>query len=182
MGTSFSARDLALMSLLGCLSSLTTLTTNFIPAPLPGLYGVVAIPVGTILVFMARDMVGKPGAATFTQLVSGVLSTFMPGGPPLKWIIVPIWVSGGVVIDLLLHATRARLGESRWVSTTVGLIYEIPGDLILCWAFRAFLGWYLPLLFFMYGFVAIHALLGGLAGLFFPDILNRIEPVMRGAR
>jgi len=76
MGTSFSARDLALMSLLGCLSSLTTLTTNFIPAPLPGLYGVVAIPVGTILVFMARDMVGKPGAATFTKLVSGVLSTF----------------------------------------------------------------------------------------------------------
>jgi len=50
----FNSRDLTLMTLLGCLSALTTLTTNMIPAPLPGLYGAISIPLGTILVFTAR--------------------------------------------------------------------------------------------------------------------------------
>jgi hypothetical protein len=42
-----------------------------------------------------------------------------------------------------------------------------------------FLGWAWPLLFFLYGFVAIHAILGGLAGVFVPDILDRIKPLIK---
>jgi len=86
----FSAKDIALMAVFGCASSLITLTTSFIPAPLPGLYAVIAIPVSTILTLTVVEMVRKFGAATFTQLVSGILSTFLPGGPPVAWIIIPV--------------------------------------------------------------------------------------------
>jgi hypothetical protein len=171
----FTVKDLALMSIFGCLSSLATLTTYFIPAPLPGLYAIVAIPANTIFVLTVRDIVGKTGAATFTQLVSGVLSTILPGGPPLIWLILPTWVLGGLVIDIFLHVTRQKIGNSRMASGIVGLIYNIPGDFLLYWAFNIFLTWAWPLIFFLYGFIAIHALLGGLAGAFVPDILDRIK-------
>jgi hypothetical protein len=173
------SRNLALMALFGSMSSLVTLTTAFIPAPLPGLYAVIAVPAGTIFVLIAREVVGKTGAATFTQFVSGVVSTFLPGGPPVRWIIVPTWVIGGIVIDIFFYVTGKEIRWSRLASGFVGLIYNIPGDFLLYWAFNMFLGWAWPLLFFLYGFVAIHALLGGLAGLFMPDILNRIKPVIR---
>ena len=175
----FTSKNLALMSLFECMSSLATLTTAFIPAPLPGLYAVIAVPAGTIFVLTAREIVGKTGAATFTQFVSGVISTLLPGGPPVKWTIVPTWVIGGIVIDLFFHVTRREIRNSRLASGTVGLIYNIPGDFLLYWAFNVFLGWAWPLLFFLYGFVAIHAFLGGLAGVFVPDILDRIKPVIR---
>jgi len=73
----FTTKNLVLMTIFGTLSSLATLTTAFIPAPLPGLYAIVAIPVSTILVLTARDIVGRTGAATFTQLVSGMVSTLL---------------------------------------------------------------------------------------------------------
>ena len=175
----FTSKNLALMSLFGCMSSLVTLTTAFIPAPLPGLYAVIAIPAGTIFVLTAREIVGKMGAATCTQFVSGVISTFLPGGPPLVWIIVPTWVIGGIVIDLFFYVTRRKIHDSRLVSGIVGLIYNIPGDFLLYWAFNMFLGWAWPLLFFLYGFVAVHIILGGLAGVFVPYILDRIKPLIK---
>lgn len=174
----FTSKNLALMTLFGSMSSLATLTTAFIPAPLPGLYAVVAIPAGTIFVLMVRDIVGKTGAATFTQFISGVVSTLLPGGPPVRWIIVPTWVMGGIVIDLFFHVTRQEIHDSRLASGIVGLVYSIPGDFLLYWAFNMFLGWAWPLPFFLYGFVAIHAFLGGLACVFVPDILDRIKPVI----
>jgi len=172
----FSSRDVALMSVFGCLSSLTTLTTAFIPAPLPGLYGLIAIPVGTILLLVVREVVGKTGAATFTQFVSGLVSTILPGGPPVRWMIIPTWVVGGVVVDVIFHIAKRRRNK-RLVYTVTGLIYNIPGDLLLYWSFSFFLGWTWPLMFFLYGFAAIHAALGGLAGLFTPEILKRVKPV-----
>ena len=174
----FASKNLALMSLFGSLSSLVTLTTAFIPAPLPGLYAVIAIPVGTVLVLTAREIVGKTGAATFTQFLSGVISTLLPGGPPVKWIIIPTWLMGGIVIDFFLHVTRRDPYSSRWVSGIAGLIYNIPGDFLLYLAFNMFLAWAWPLPYFLYGFVAIHAILGGLAGLFTPNILDRIKPLV----
>jgi hypothetical protein len=175
----FTSRNLALMSLFGALSSLVGLTTAFIPAPLPGLYGVIAIPVGTILLLTARDIVGKTGAATFTQFVSGVISTILPSGPPLIWIILPTWLIGGIVIDLYIYITHKKISNSQVTSGIAGLIYNIPGDLVLFWAFNAFLGWAWPFQFFLYGFLGIHALLGGLAGLFVPKLLARIKSVIR---
>jgi len=175
----FTSKNLALMSLFGCMSSVVTLTTAFIPAPLPGLYALIAIPAGTIFVLTAREIVGKTGAATFTQFVSGVISTFLPGGPPVVWIIVPTWVIGGIAIDLFFHVTRRKIHDSRLVSGIAGLVYNIPGDFLLYWAFNMFLGWAWPLLFFLYGFVAVHVILGGLAGVFVPDILNRIKPLIK---
>ncbi len=175
----FTSKNLALMALFGAMSSLATLTTAFIPAPLPGLYGVIAVPAGTIFVLTAREIVGKTGAATFTQFISGVISTLLPGGPPVKWIIIPTWVMGGIVIDLFFHVTHREIHDSRLASGIAGLIYNIPGDFLLYWAFNTFLDWTWPLLFFLYGFVAIHVLLGGLAGVFVPDILDRIKPVIR---
>ena len=173
----FTTRDIALMSLFGSMSSLATLTTAFIPAPLPGLYGVIAIPIGTILLLTAREVVGKTGAATFTQLVSGVVSTLLPGGPPVKCIIIPTWVVGGIVVDLFFRAARPS-PDSRVLYMIVGLIYNLPGDFLLYWSFSLFLGWTWPLFFFLYAFVAIHALLGGLGALFVPDVLERIKPVI----
>jgi ABC-type thiamin/hydroxymethylpyrimidine transport system permease subunit len=122
----FTSKNLALMSLFGCMSSLATLTTAFIPAPLPGLYAVIAVPASTIFVLAAREIVGKTGAATFTQFVSGVVSTFLPGGPPVVWIIVPTWVIGGIVIDLFFHVTRKKSRDSHVASGIAGLIYNIP--------------------------------------------------------
>ncbi len=175
----FASKNLALMALFGSMSSLATLTTAFIPAPLPGLYAAIAVPAGTIFVLTAREIVGKTGAATFTQFVSGVISTFLPGGPPVRWIIIPSWLIGGIIIDLFFHVTRKEIHDSRLPSGIVGLIYNIPGDFLLYWAFNVFLDWAWPLLFFLYGFVVIHAFLGGLAGVFVPDILRRIKPVIR---
>jgi len=170
----FTSKNLALMSLFGAMSSLVTLTTAFIPAPLPGLYGVIAVPAGTIFVLTVREIVGKTGAATFTQFVSGIVSTFLPGGPPVRWMIVPTWVIGGITIDLFFQIMGSR--NSRVTYGTAGLIYNIPGDFLLYWAFSTFLGWSWPTLFFLYGFVAVHSVLGGLAGMFVPDVLSRVKP------
>jgi hypothetical protein len=174
--TFFNSKDITVMSLFGAMSSLVGLTTTFIPAPLPGLYGLIAVPAGTIFLMASRVIVGKNGAATFTQLVSGVVSTFLPGGPPLVWVIIPTWVMGGVVMDLsfiMIH----RFNGSRLAYGVAGAVYNIPGDLLLYWAFNTFLFWGWPMFFFIYGFVLIHSVLGGLAGVFVPDILDRIKPV-----
>ncbi|MFQ6117982.1 MAG: hypothetical protein ACE5LQ_06915 [Candidatus Bipolaricaulia bacterium] len=172
----FTSKNIALMSLFGTMSSLATLTTAFIPAPLPGLYAAIAIPVGTIFLLTAREIVGEMGAATFTQLVSGVVSTLLPGGPPVVWIVVPTWVIGGAMIDLFFHLA-GRIHGSRVAYGIAGAIYNIPGDLLLYWAFQTFLGWAWPLPFFLYGFVAIHAALGGLAAMVIPEILDRVRPI-----
>ena len=174
----FSVKDLALMTVFGCASSLATLTTAFIPAPLPGLYGIIAIPVGTILTLTVVELVRKFGAATFTQLVSGVLSTFLPGGPPVAWIIIPGWCISGALIDVILYLAKKKPSESRLFTMIVGLVYNVPGDLLLYWSFVAFLGWAYSLFFFLYGFVIIHMVLGGLAGMFTPDVIRRIKPVL----
>jgi ABC-type thiamin/hydroxymethylpyrimidine transport system permease subunit len=173
----FTSKNVIIMTMFGVLSSLVTLTTAFIPAPLPGLYAVIAVPIGTIFLFMAREIVGKTGAATITQFVSGILSTFLPGGPPVVFIVIPTWVIGGIVVDLLFYFTR-YIHKSKATYGIAGIIYNIPGDFILYWAFITFLGFAWPLYFFLYGFIAIHAILGGIAGIFFPDIMKRIEPII----
>jgi len=174
----FSVKDITLMTIFGCASSLTTLTTSFIPAPLPGLYAIIAIPVSTILTLTVVEIVRKFGAATFTQLVSGVLSTFLPGGPPVAWIIIPGWCISGLLIDSILYLTRKKPSESRLLTTIIGVVYNIPGDFLLYWSFVAFLGWAYSLFFFLYGFMIIHMILGGLAGIFTPDVIKRIKPVL----
>jgi len=174
----FSVKDIALMTIFGCVSSLTTLTTAFVPAPLPGLYSIIAIPVSTILILTVVEIVGKFGAATFTQLVSGVLSTFLPGGPPVAWIIIPGWCISGLLLDSILYVTKKKPSESRSLTTIVGLVYNVPGDFLLYWSFVEFLGWTYSLTFFLYGFMIIHMILGGLAGIFTPDVIRRIKPVL----
>jgi len=174
----FSVKDIALMAVFGCASSLTTLTTAFIPAPLPGLYGIIAIPVSTILTLTVIEIVGKFGAATFTQLVSGILSTLLPGGPPVAWIIIPGWCISGLLIDSILYPTKKKPSESRLLTIIVGLVQNVPGDFLLYWSFVAFLGWDYSLFFFLYGFMIIHMVLGGLAGVFTPDVIRRIKPIL----
>ena len=174
----FSVKNIAVMTVFGCLSSLTTLTTAFIPAPLPGLYAVIAIPVSTILTLIAVEMVRKFGAAAFTQLVSGVLSMILPGGPPIPWVIIPAWCLGGLTIDLIICLAKRKPSESRLLTTTVGLVYNVPGDLLIYWSFVVFLGWAYSLIFFLYGFLVIHMILGGIAGAFTPNIIERIKPVL----
>jgi hypothetical protein len=174
----FSVKDIALMTVFGCASSLITLTTAFIPAPLPGLYGIIAIPVGTILTLTVVEIVRKFGAATFTQLVSGALSTFLPGGPPVAWIIIPGWCISGLLIDSILYLTKKKPSESRLLTVIVGLVYNVPGDFLLYWSFVMFLGWEYSLFFFLYGFLIIHMILGGLAGMFTPNVIKRIKPVL----
>jgi len=174
----FSVKDITLMAVFGCASSLTTLTTAFIPAPLPGLYAIIAIPVSTVLILTVVEIVRKFGAATFTQLVSGVLSTLLPGGPPVVWIIIPGWFISGLLIDSILYLAEKKPSESRLLTTIVGLVYNIPGDFLLYWSFVAFLGWEYSLFFFLYGFMIIHMILGGLAGMFTPDVIRKIRPVL----
>ena len=174
----FSVKNIALMAVFGCASSLATLTTAFIPAPLPGLYAIIAVPVGTILTLMVVEIVRKFGAATFTQLVSGVLSTFLPGGPPVAWIIIPGWCISGLLIDSIFYLTKKKPSESRLLTIIVGLVYNVPGDFLLYWSFVVFLGWEYSLFFFLYGFMIIHMILGGLAGMFTPDVIRRIKPVL----
>jgi hypothetical protein len=174
----FSVKDIALMAVFGCASSLVTLTTTFIPAPLPGLYAIIAVPVGTILTLTVVEVVRKFGAATFTQLVSGVLSTFLPGGPPVAWIILPGWCISGLLIDSIFYLAKKKPSESRLLTIIVGLVYNVPGDFLLYWSFVVFLGWEYSLFFFLYGFLIIHMILGGLAGVFTPDVIRRIKPVL----
>ncbi|RLG98049.1 hypothetical protein DRO19_04910 [Candidatus Bathyarchaeota archaeon] len=173
----FSVKDIALMTILGCVSSLTTLTTAFIPAPLPGLYAVIAIPVSTILTLIVVEVVGKFGAATFTQLVSGVISTFLPGGPPVVWMTIPAWCLGGVIIDIAFYLSGKKPSQSRLTATIAGLLYNIPGDIFLYWSFVAFLNWAFSPIFFLYGFMIIHMILGGIAGAFTPNIIIKIKPL-----
>jgi hypothetical protein len=174
----FSVKDIALMAVFGCASSLTTLTTAFIPAPLPGLYAIIAIPVGTILILTVVEIVGKFGTATFTQLVSGAVSMLLPGGPPVVWIIIPGWCISGLLIDSMLYLAKKKPSESRLLTTIVGLVYNVPGDSLLYWSFVAFLGWEYSLFFFLYGFMIIHMILGGLAGIFTPDVIRKIKAVL----
>ncbi|MCS7366058.1 MAG: hypothetical protein NDF54_11530 [archaeon GB-1867-035] len=173
--TILSSKEIALTSIFACISSLSTLTTNFIPAPLPGLYAVISIPIGTILILTIRTIINRKGIATFTQLISGLISTILPGGPPVKFMIIPTWLVGGIIIDILFQTIKHPRNPRLFYGIT-GAIYIIPGDFILYWSFSIFLNWTWPLIFFLYGFVAIHAILGGLAGIIVPDILKRIKP------
>jgi hypothetical protein len=166
------------MAVFGCLSSLATVTTSFIPAPLPGLYAIIAIPVGTILILMVVEIVGKFGAATFTQLVSGAVSMILPGGPPVVWIIIPGWCISGLLVDSIVYLLKKKPSQSRLLTTTVGLVYNIPGDFLLYWSFVAFLGWEYSLFFFLYGFLMIHLVLGGVAGVFAPSVIRKIKPAL----
>lgn len=170
----FSVRDITLITFLGRISSLTTLTTVFVPAPLPGLYGVISIPISIILTLLVVEFVGKFGAATFTQLVSGVISTFLPGGPPVVWVIVPAWCLGGIIIDIVFYISKKKPSQSTLASTIAGLLCNIPGDFILYWSFITFLNLGFPLVFFFYGFLVIHMSLGGVAGLLAPSIIRKI--------
>jgi hypothetical protein len=174
----FSIKNIALMAVFGCVSSLVTLTTAFIPAPLPGLYAIIAIPVGTILILTVVEIVGKFGAATFTQLVSGTLSIFLPGGPLVVWIIIPGWCISGLLIDSILHLSKKKPSESRLLTTTVGLVSNVPGDFLIYLSFVAFLGWEYSLLFFLYGFLMIHMILGGITGIFASGIIKKIKPIL----
>lgn len=172
----FSVKDIALMAVFGCASSLTTLTTAFIPAPLPGLYSIIAIPVSTILTLTVVEIVRKFGAATFTQLVSGALSTFLPGGPPVRWIIIPGWCISGLLIDSILYLAKKKPSESKLLTTIIGVVYNVPGDILLYWSFGTSIGW--TYFFFLYGFMIIHMILGGLAGMFTPDVIRKIKPAL----
>jgi hypothetical protein len=174
----FSAREVAIMTVLGCVSSLTTLTTAVIPAPLPGLYAVIAIPISTILVLIIAEIVGKFGAATFTQFVSGTLSIFLPGGPPIVWMVVPAWCLGGIVVDGILYLADKKPSESRLTTTVIGLLYNIPGDLVLYWSFMIFLNWAYSPIFFLYSFMMIHMILGGFAGVLAPNVITKIKPLI----
>jgi len=60
----------------------------------------------------------------------------------------------------------------------LGVVYNIPGDFLLYWSFVTFLGWTYSLLFFLYGFAAIHMLLRCIAGILTPDIIKRVKPVL----
>jgi hypothetical protein len=175
----FSVKDIALMAVFGCVSSLTTLTTAFIPAPLPGLYAIIAVPVGTILTLTVVEIVGKFGAATFTQLVSGALSTLLPGGPPIVWIIIPGWCISGLLIDSILYLADKKPSESKLLTTIIGVVYNVPGDFLIYWSLVAFPVWgAYSIFFFLYGFMIIHMILGGLAGMFTPDVIRKIKPVL----
>jgi hypothetical protein len=176
----FAVKDIALMAVFGCASSLVTVTTAFIPAPLPGLYAIVAIPIGTILILAVVEKVGKFGAATFTQLVSGAVSMILPGGPPVIWIIIPGWCISGLLVDSIVYLSKKKPSESRLLTIIVGLIYNIPGDFLLYWSFVAFLGWEYSFFFFLYGFLMVHMILGGIAGILTLDVIRKIKPVLNG--
>ena len=173
----FSVRDVALISILGCISSLTTPTTMLIPAPLPGLYGAISIPVSIILTLLVVEIVGKFGAATFTQFISGVISTLLPGGPPVVWVIIPAWCLGGIVTDAAFYISKKKPSQSMLIASVAGMLFNVPGDFILYWSFITFLGWGFPPIFFLYGFLAIHMILGGIAGVLAPSIIKRIAPL-----
>jgi hypothetical protein len=176
----FSVKSIALMAVFGCVSSLATVTTAFIPAPLPGLYAIIAIPVSIILILTIVEIVGKFGAATFTQLVSGAVSMLLPGGPPVVWIIIPGWCISGLLVDSIVYLSKKKPSESRLLTTTVGLAYNVPGDFLLYWSFVVFLGWEYSLFFFLYGFLIIHMILGGVAGVFASGVIRKIKPVING--
>jgi len=173
----FSVKDIALISVLGCISALTTPTTMFIPAPLPGLYGIISIPISIMLTLLAVEIVGKFGAATFTQLISAAISTLLPGGPPVVWVVVPAWCLGGIIIDVTFYLFKKRPSQSMLAAAVAGLFCNVPGDFILYWSFVTFLSWGFPLIFFLYGFLAIHMILGGMAGVFAPSVIERIAPL-----
>jgi hypothetical protein len=176
----FSVKDIALMAIFGCASSLATLTTAFIPAPLPGLYAIIAIPVSTILILTVVEIVRKFGAAVFTQVVSGAISMLLPGGPPVVWIIIPGWCISGLLVDSIAYLSKKKPSESRLLTTAVGLVYNVPGDFLLYWSFVAFLGWEYSLFFFLYGFLIIHMILGGITGIFTSGVIRKIRPVLNG--
>ena len=173
----FSVKDIALISVLGCISALTTPTTMFIPAPLPGLYGIISIPISIMLTLLAVEIVGKFGAATFTQLISAAISTLLPGGPPVVWVIIPAWCLGGIVIDTAFYMSKKKPSQSMLIASVAGMLFNIPGDFILYWSFITFLGWGFPPIFFLYGFLAIHMILGGIAGILAPSIIKRTAPL-----
>jgi len=124
-----------------------------------------------------RAIIDEPGVAVFTQSVSGFVSMLLPGGPPIKLLILPTWIIGGVVVDLLFQLAGPS-HRSRVFYGLTGSLYIVPGDFLLYWSFSIFLNWSWPLLFFIYGFVFIHILLGGLTGLLIPNLIERIKPVI----
>jgi len=172
-----SSKEIAFSSIFGCISALSTLTTSFIPAPLPGLYAAISIPVSTLIILVVRTIIDKMGSATFTQFVSGVVSMLLPGGPPIKWLILPSWIAGGIIIDLSFKLVDSS-HRSKLFYGILGSIYIIPGDLLFYWSFSIFLNWTWHIMFFLYGFVVIHAILGGLTGFSTPYLIERIRPVI----
>jgi hypothetical protein len=85
---------------------------------------------------------------------------------------------GGIVIDIILYLAKKKPSESRLVATIIGLLYNIPDDIASYWSFATFLGWAFPLIFFLYGFIMIHMILGAVGGAVSPNIILKIRPLL----
>jgi len=49
----------------------------------------------------------------------------------------------GILVDLILHMAPKQ-SNPRVIYGIVGLVYNIPGDFLLYWAFSTFFGWLGP--------------------------------------
>jgi hypothetical protein len=121
-------RELVLISLLGASAGLGILTTHLFHAllPVPGLGGLVFVPLGAACLVIARDRVQHPLAAGLTRTVQQALVFVLPGGPP--WVHHPLLVPLMLVDGFLLDGV-AWLAPRHWSRTwwTAGLSVAVTG-------------------------------------------------------
>lgn len=127
-GSAPAVRELVLISLLGASAGLGILTTHLFHAllPLPGLGGLVVVPLGAACLVIARDRVHHPLAAGLTRTVQQALVFMLPGGPPWAHhpLFFPLMLVDGFLLDVV-----AWLAPRRWSQTwfTAGLAVAVTG-------------------------------------------------------
>jgi len=176
----FSTRDLILMALLGAIGGSFILTTKplcaLMPVQFPGLCGLIFIPINTIFLLCARGLVGKFGAATFTDFAGGFVSFMLPGGPSIL-LLFPL---SGFVIDVFLSLIRHEVDDSRIISTVSGFIPHVFSTFYMYWGFSIVLGKPLPFIPFIAVFMGLHGIVGALGGFFAYHILKRVRAKYHG--
>lgn len=177
----FTTRDLVYMAVFGAIAAAMILTTPLIVALIPirgvpGFGGIIAVPFSTAFSLIAIGLVGKPGSATVTHTISGVISFLLPGGPGI--LVLPSSILIGLVIDAYLWVIHRNVADSRLVATSAAFLPSLATPWFMWWGMTIVYGGIIPLWIFLVMFMGLHGVLRVIGGLAAYYVLERVRGVI----
>jgi len=174
-------RDFVYMSIFGAISATFVLTTPFfvsvVPVKgIPGFGGILYIPFSSAFSLIAIGLVGKPGSATITYTINGIISFLLPGGPGI--LILPMSIVAGLVIDFYLLVIHGNVADSRRIAASAAFLPSLITPWIMWWGMTVMYGRIIPLWIFLIMFLVVHGFLRFIGGLAAYYALKRVRGII----
>jgi hypothetical protein len=174
----FHVRDLVVMAVFGAVGGSFILTTPLVqavvPVNLPGFGGLLFVPLATIFMFVAIGVVEKPGTATITGTILGVVTFLFPGGPGV--LSLPVWILKGIVIDIYLLIIRRGVNDSPLIAGSAAFIPHLTTTWWVLWiGYGIFFGRIIPIWIFMAVFIGLQGIVSVIGGIGGHYVLRRVR-------